>query len=153
MSEHQIETAFLSRAILYDDSDAHRQLEKSIAQVLRDERCVQRMASLTTLFLVLAIAGVAYASVLEENFPYNTSEAVIRVFCELVLASLICLAGFAGLLTIYRKKLNRLRNECRQLVVRLLESHLGNPHRAKLRVNDPVSDEREAFQIPSRSGT
>ena len=40
---------------------------------------------------------------------------VIRVLCEIGLASLICLVAFAGLLMGYRKKVNRLRDQCRPL--------------------------------------
>ena len=127
MGEHETETAFLRHIILYDDSGERHKLEKGIAQVRRDMCCVQRVVSLTAPFPLLAIAGIAYGVLLQENFPYNGSELVFRVLCVLGLASLICLVGFAGLLTVYRKKLHRLRKEARQLVITLLESRLGNP--------------------------
>jgi hypothetical protein len=38
MSEHQTETAFLRRIILYDDGEERRKLETSIARVQRDHR-------------------------------------------------------------------------------------------------------------------
>ena len=145
MSEHHRDTAFLRDIIRYDESDERRKLEKNIAQVQRDERCVQRLALVISLVPGLAIAGIAYGALLQRNFPYGLSEHVIRVFCELVLASLICLGGFAGLLAVYRWKLNRLRNECRQLVMRLLESHLGKPHLETLPRSQRASEEREAF--------
>jgi hypothetical protein len=127
MSTHQTEAAFLRHIIRYDGSEERRKLETSIAEVQRDQRCVQRVASVTALFPLLAIAGVAYEGILQENFPYNGSGLVFRLLCEIGLASLICLVGFAGLLTIYHLKLNRLRKGCRQLVTRVLESHLGKP--------------------------
>ena len=148
MSEHQIETAFLRHIILYDNSDECRKMEKSIAQVQQDVRSVQRVASVTALFPLLAIASFAYGVLLQENFPYNMSELVLvfRILCELGLAALICLVGLAGLLTVYRKKLNRLRKECLQLVTRLLESHLGKPRIPTLPSSHRVNDDREAFQ-------
>lgn len=146
MSEHQRETAFLRRVILYDDSDEHRNLEKSIAQVQHDERCVHRMAWVMALFLMLALAGLAYGAILHKNFPYNGPDLVFKVLCEVILASLICLMAFAGLLTVYRRKLNRLRDECRQLITRLLESHLGKPHIPALPGSQRGPDNREAFQ-------
>jgi hypothetical protein len=125
MTAHQIEMAFLSSVIPYDDSDEPLKLQKSISQLQRDERCVRRLAWAMALFLMLGSAGVAYGGILQENFPYNLPEYVIHVFCVFVLASLICRVAFAGLLAAYRRKLNRLREECRRLVARVLESHLG----------------------------
>jgi hypothetical protein len=152
MSEHQKETTFLRHVILYADCDEHRRLEENIAQVQRDERCVQRVASVTALFPVLAIASIAYGGILQENFPYNGSGLVFKILCELGLASLICLVAFAGLLMVYRRRLNRLREECRQLVTRLLESHLGTPHIQTLPGSHRGADNREAFQGTAQSG-
>jgi hypothetical protein len=147
MSEHQRETKFLRHVILYDDSDEHRKVEKNIAQVQHDERCVQRLAGIMALFLMLASAGIAYGAILHKNFPYDGSELVFRILCEAVLASLICLVAFAGLLMVYRWRLNRLREEGRRLVTRLLESRLGKPYTPTL--PDKGTDDRDA---PSRSG-
>jgi len=132
--------------IRYDDTDERRKLEKRIAQVQRDGRCVRRAASVAALCTMLAMAGLAYGAVLDGNFPYNESQFVIRVLSELGLASLICLVAFAGLLTAYRKKLNRLREECRRLITRLVESHLGQPHLAAVRGSPRASDNREVAE-------
>jgi hypothetical protein len=152
MSAHQIETAFLSSVILYDDSDEPLKLQKSIAQLQHDERCVRRLAWAMALFLMLGLAGAGYGGILQENFPYNLPQHVINVFCGFVLASLICLVAFAGLLVVYRRKFNRLREECRRLVARLLESHLGKPHIPTLAGSHRGADDREAFQGPVESG-
>jgi hypothetical protein len=147
MSEHQIETAFLKHLIRYDDSDECRKLERSLVQVQADVRSVQRIAAVTALSPLLAIAVFAYGVLLEEHFPYNKSELVpvFRILCELGLASLICLVGLAGLLMVYRKKLNRLRKECLQSVIRLLESHLGKPRIPMLPSSPRVIDNGEVF--------
>lgn len=146
MSEHQTETAFLRHIIRYDDGDEGRKLEKSIAQVQQDVRCVQRVASVTALFPLLAIAGVTYGVILQEDFPSNLSDHVLRVLCVLGLASLICLVGFAVLLTVYLKRLHQLRKEARQLVIRLPESRLGKPEMPTLPRSHRVFGDGEAFQ-------
>jgi hypothetical protein len=132
MNEHQRETLFLRHLISYDESDDRRKLEESLAQAQRDERCVQRFASVTALFPLGAIAGVGYGLMLQKNFPYDGPHPGLRVLCEIGFASLICLVAFAGLLMGYRKKVNRLREECRRLVARRLDSHLSKPDIATL---------------------
>ncbi len=151
MSEHQIETALLRSLILYADSDEPLKLKNSIAQVRHDEHCVRRWASAMALFLMLGLAGVGYGGILQENFPYNLPQHVIDIFCALVLALVICLVAFTGLLTVYRRKLNRLRKECRRLVTRLLESHLGEPRIPTLAGSQTEPDNREAFQDAAES--
>jgi hypothetical protein len=145
VSEHQREMAFLKQAILYDGSGERRKLEQSIAQVLRDQGCVRRVACVPALLLLLVIAGFGYGAILNEDFPYNGSEVVYRILCEIGLASLICLVAFAGVLTLYRLKLSRLREECRRLVKRLLESHLGKPHIPTLPGSQREPDNHAAF--------
>jgi len=146
MSEHETEMAFLRHIILYDDSDERRKLERSIAQVQQDVRCVHRVVSVTAPFPLLAIAGIAYGAILQNNFPFNGAELVFTVLCVVGLASLICLVGFAGLLTVYFQKLHRLRKEARQLAVRLLESRLGKPQIPTLPRSHRVFDDGEASQ-------
>jgi hypothetical protein len=147
MSKHHIETAVLRHINLYDDSDECRQLEKNMERVYQDVRTVQRVASVTVLFPLLAIVGFAYGVLLQENFPYNNSEFVLvfRILCELGLASLICLVGLAGLLIVYRKKLNRLRQECLQSIISHLESHLGKPRIPALPSRPRVIDDGAAL--------
>jgi hypothetical protein len=146
MSAHQTETAFLRHIILYDESNERRKLEENIVQVQQDVRCVQRVASVTAPFPLLAIVGIAYGAILHDNFPFNGAEVVFTVLCVLGLASLICLVGFAGFLTVYFKKLHRLRKEARQLAIRLLDSRLGKPQIPTLPRSHRVFDDREAFQ-------
>src|SRR6266850_332477 len=127
MSEHPTEPGFQTHSIVFDDADPRRKLEERIAQIQRDEGCVQRAASMMALFVVLGAVGFGYGAVLEKNFPYGQSSFVINLICELGLAALISLVAFVSLLLSYRNKLHHLREECRGLVTRLLESHLGQP--------------------------
>ena len=153
MSKHQSETAFLRHILLHHDSDECRKLEKRIAQVQQDVCCVKRVAAVTLLFAALGVTGLLYGVILHANFPFNGAEFACIVLCELALASLICSVGLVVLLTVYHTKLNRLRKECRQLVIRLLEPHWGNPPIATSPSRHRVSDDREAFQSTTEVST
>lgn len=127
MSEHQRETAFLRQCILYDDSAARHGLEERITRVQRDERCLRRAMWLMGLLAALAVAGLGYGVVFVENVLYNTSQLIITIICAVGVGSLFCLLVFVGLGIAYRNNLDQRREECRQLVTRLLESRLGKP--------------------------
>ena len=129
MNEHQKQTAFLTQCIRYDDTIEHHKLEEKITELQRDEICVRRAVWLMALFAALAMAGLCYAAVFLADYPLNlsqfTAQLFIKVLCALGVGSLICLLAFLGLGTIYRKELDRRREECRRLTTRLLESRLG----------------------------
>ena len=136
MSEHQKHTEFLKQCILYDDSSERHRLEQKVAGTQRDLRCVQRAMWLMALLTLLAVAGLGYEDVLMVNFPYDTPTSAISTICALGVGSLISFLAFAGLGMIYTRKLDQRREECRQLVTRLLESRLGKP------IADPLRDIR-----------
>ncbi len=136
MSEHQKHTEFLRQCILYDESARRQELVEEIARIQCDARCVRRAAWLMAMLTVLAVTGLGYGTVLVDNFPYNMPQSIVNLICALGLGSLISLLAFAGLGMVYRKKLDRRREECRQLVARLLESRLGKP------VTTPSGDNR-----------
>lgn len=127
MSEHEKHTEFLRRCLHYDESDARRKLEEEIVQIQSDERCVWRAASLMAVLTALAMAGLGYGVILADNFPYNTPESIVNLIFAVGLGSLISLVAFVGLGMVYRMKLDQRRDECRHLVMGLLESHLGKP--------------------------
>ena len=131
MSEHQRETAFLRRCLRYGDSAEHEALDKKIAEIQRDERCVRRALWLLALLAALAITGLGYAAVFLEDFPGRMSRFatrfIVQLFCALSLGSLICIPAFLGLRIVYRMKLDQRREDCRRLVTKLLESRLGKP--------------------------
>jgi len=62
-------------------------------------------------------------------------------------ASLISLVAFVVLGMVYRKMLDRRREQCRQLVTRLLESRLGSPVSAPWRESALRHTSRGASQI------
>jgi hypothetical protein len=147
MSEHQRETAFLWHCLRYEDSAEHQALDERITQIQRDERCVRRAVWLMALLTALVVAGLCYAAVLVDNFPYNTPQLIVNIICALGLASMICMVVFVGLRMVYRMKLDQRREECRQLVTKFLESRLGKrvttPWR-EIRVGD---GNRETIQV------
>jgi len=127
MSEHQKHTEFLRECLLYDDSAGRQELNKGIIQIQRDARCVWRAVWLMAMLAALAAAGLGYGAVLVDDFPYNTQPFIINLICALGVGSLICLVALVGLGMFYRMRLDQRREECRQLVARLLESRLGKP--------------------------
>jgi hypothetical protein len=137
MSEHQKHTEFLRHCLRYGESTEHQALEEEITQIQRDERCVQHAVWLMAILTALAVAGLGYPAILVESFPYNVPQFIVNLICALGVTSLICLLVFMGLGMVYRKKLDQRREECRQLVTRLLESRLGKP------VTTPLRDMRD----------
>ena len=127
MSEHQKHTEFLRHCLRYGESTEHQALEEKITQIQRDERCVQRAMWLMAILTALVVAGLGYPVILVENFPYNVPQFTLNLVCALGVASLICLLAFVGLGMAYRRKLDQRREECRQLVTKLLASRLGKP--------------------------
>ncbi len=127
MGEHQNHTKFLRQCLLYDDSSKRHELEKTFSQLQRDLRCVRRAAWLMAMLATLAVAGLGYAAVLTDNFPYNLPPFILNLLCTLAVGSLISLLAFAGLGMVYCRQLGQRREECRQLVAKLLASRLSRP--------------------------
>jgi hypothetical protein len=133
MSASPGETALPGSFIVCDETDERRKLEGRIWQAQRDERCVRRAAMLTALITALDGVALAFGALYADNLGYGGSGFVFKLICELGLASLICLGAFMAFWFIYRRKVHRLREECRRLVTKLLDSHLRKPQIAPLR--------------------
>src|SRR5579863_2983983 len=129
LSEHQKETAFLRRCILYEEGKEGRQLDERIAQIQRDERSLRRMTWLMGLLAALVLAGFGYLVFISEDFSNHISqfaaEFISKLVCALGIGSLVSLLAFSLLGILNRRELNRRRQECRQLVTTLLERRLG----------------------------
>ncbi len=128
MSDHHKQTEFLKRCLRYDESAGGQELERQITRIQRDERCVRRAVWLMAILAALAVAGLAYPAILLANFPYSAPQTIVNFICALGVASLISLVAFVVLGMVYRKMLDRRRDECRHMVTKLLDSRLGNPH-------------------------
>ena len=137
MSDHEKHTEFLRQCILYDESTRRQELHERITRIQRDARCVRRAVWLMAMLIALVVAGLGYEVILVDNFPSNLPPLIINLACALGIGSLISLLAFMGLGMVYRMKLDRHREECRQLVTRLLETRLGKP------VTTPLRDMRD----------
>ena len=131
MNEHQKQTEFLRQCILYGDTAEHHPLEERIVQLQRDERCLRRALWLMALLAALALAGLCYAAIFLTVDPQTISrfmtQLIGQALCALGLGSMTCLLAFMGLGVIYRKELDKRREECRRVATKILESRLGQP--------------------------
>ena len=126
MSDHKKHTEFLRECIRYDGSARRQELMNEIVQIQGAARCVWHAAWLMAMLAVLALAALGYGTILVANFPYNAPQSIVSLIYALGLGSLVSLLVFAGLGMAYRVKLDQRRDECRQIVMKLLESRLGN---------------------------
>jgi hypothetical protein len=150
----QTETGLPGSIIVCDETDERRKLEGRIWQAQRDERCVRRAAMLMALVASLDGVALAFGALYADNLGYGESGFVFKLICELGLASLICLGAFVAFWFIYRRKVHRLREECRWLVTKLLESHLRKPQIAPLRGSLMGAGSRPAAQdAPAVNGS
>jgi hypothetical protein len=133
MSEYEREVEFLRQCILYEESSGRQELEEEIAYIQRNTRSVQRMAWLMTALTALAIAGLGCPAILLKSFPYNTPRFIVNLVCALGMGSLVSLLLCVCLGMVYRNRLCRQKEACRQLVTKLLESRLGKPLTEPLR--------------------
>jgi len=108
---------------------------EEIARIQRDARCVRRAVWLMAILAALAVFGLGYGVILVNNFPNNIPQFILNIFNVLAVSWLICILTFAALGMAYRWKLDRRREECRQIVTRLLESRLGKSATTLLRDN------------------
>lgn len=124
MSEHRRETAFLKRIIAFDGSAAGRELERRLVQAETNERCIQRAALLAGGVAVLCAAGLGYGMVLQEDFFFGEPQLVVDLLCAVGMALFVSLLVFVVLLLWHRKQLCGVREECRQLMTRFLDTRL-----------------------------
>jgi hypothetical protein len=124
---HKRELSFLRHLMLYDATEERLELEQKINRAERNERCARRAVGLMAVLTGLAVAGLGYSAILLEDFPQNTNQLLIRIFCALGLASLISLLAFVAFWLVARGELDEQREGCRRLVTRTVESRLGKP--------------------------
>jgi hypothetical protein len=129
MNDRQKQTEFLRQCLLYDGSSECHTLAEKIRLLQHKERCVRRAVWLMILLAALAFVGLGYLAVFLEDFPRNLPGFMPRFITQacsvLGLSSMICIPAFVGLEVVYRKELDELREECRRLATKLLESRLG----------------------------
>lgn len=127
LSERQREVVFLRGLMQFDETNESRDLEAQLDRAEHSERCVRRAVLLMSLLTAGAIMGLGYAAVLLDDFPPTESHFVVRILCAFGLASLTSLLVFVGCWLVCRGKVNDVRDGCRRLVRRILESRLRRP--------------------------
>jgi len=151
MGDHQKHTEFLRECIRYDESARRQELMEEIVRIQRDARCVRRAVWLMAILIALAAFGYGYGTALVNNFPYNIPQFIINTFCVLVVSWLISILAFAVLGIAYRMKLDRRREECRQIVTRLLASRLGKTDTMRFRGHHLDAGEGRTAVLPTKS--
>jgi hypothetical protein len=121
MSKRQQQTAFLKALILHGNVDERAQLQEQIKRAERDELCAWRALWLVSVLAVFSCCGICYSAVLIPEFFQNSSNVVVKVFCGLGLASLICTVTFLGFWMWCRGVLNRVQQVCRRYVMATLQ--------------------------------
>ncbi len=127
MNEHHQQTEFLKHCLRYDESARRHELDQEMRQIQKDILCIKKSVSLMALLMALDLAGYCYGMVLMENFTHSVSQFILNSLCAVGAGSLISLMVFFCLGRVYRRKLDRRREECRLLVTRALETRLGGP--------------------------
>ena len=56
MLDHKTQTAFLKALIAYEDNEASRQLQDSLAQAVRERKCIRHALFLMVTLFILAVA-------------------------------------------------------------------------------------------------
>jgi hypothetical protein len=124
MTEHRKQAAFLKALLSFDDSTEHQALRDRLAQAESNERCILGACWLVGLIALFGLAGLGYSAVLLDQFFDGSTHVLIRIFGALGLGSGLCLLFFLGLWFWYRTAVNRIHEECRRVVTRMLERKL-----------------------------
>jgi hypothetical protein len=129
MSEREREMALLREILSRDPTAESRQVEGEINRLQGQIRVLHRAVFFMVVLVALACVGLGYAAILSWDYPDNmwrfSRHVGVRVPCALGLASGACLLCFMGLGVVYRRQLNRQRENARRLARRLLASPGG----------------------------
>lgn len=125
MNEYRRQSDFLRHLLALDDSRLSRTLQEQLVVAERNERCLFVSCRLVALIGVLGFLGFGYTAVLLPEFFNSSTHVLIRLFSALSLGSAICLVVFAGVWLWYRATANRVREDCRQSVIRMLAARLN----------------------------
>lgn len=93
-------------------------MDERIARAHRERACVQKAAFTAAVFALLAFTA--------SRAEFFQAEPKLRLWVLAVggLAAMICFLTFLGVFVIYSVKLNNLREECRSLIRKLLETRM-----------------------------
>jgi hypothetical protein len=126
MSDHKhTHTELLKHCLRYDDSSQRHELEKDLTRMQREVHCVQKAVWLMGILAALAVAGLAYPTLLLKDLPHSTQRLIMSLMFALFLGSLISLGAFLVLGVVYRRKLRKQREVCSHMVKRVLAERFG----------------------------
>lgn len=126
-TKRNTEGAFLKQLIAHDTSEESCQLQHSLVQAGRDERCIRRAMFLMWTLFIFSLAGLGYCAVLLPDVFHNPDHMITRSLCYLGLGALISQGVFIGYFFWHRAVVSRLHGECRLLVLALAQSRLKHP--------------------------
>ena len=121
MSEYRKQAAFLKALMMYEENTEHHFLVERLGHAEKNEHCILCACRLVGLIAMVGLAGLGYSAVLLPEFFDHSPHVVIGFFSALGLGSLLCLVAFVGLWLWYRRALNRVHDECRRAVTRMLD--------------------------------
>jgi hypothetical protein len=124
MTEYSKQSAFLKQLMELDQSAETRLLRDRLQTAERNERCVLSACGLVAIIALFGLAGLGYSAVLLRQFFDSQTHVLIRIFGALGLGAGLCLLFWVGLWFYYRGAVNRVREECRRQVTRMLEARL-----------------------------
>jgi len=140
MSKRQKQTAFLKSLVLHGNMAGQVELQERIDKAERDELCAWRALWLVSLLAFFSICGICYSAVLIPEFFQSSSHIAVKFFYGLGLASLVCAVAFLFFWLWCRGVLNRLHEECRRLIMAMLEPDERAIHSA---LSLPASEKTE----------
>ncbi len=127
----------------YDESPESQVLRERLTVAERNEYCLYSACRLVGMVGLLGFSGLGYSAVLLPSFFDNSSHFLIQLCSALGLGSAMCLAFFVGLWLWYRGTTNKVREECRRTVAKLIEARL-RPEACRA---DPVIQEAPYLSI------
>jgi hypothetical protein len=133
------------RLLVLAEPKAERDLHARIEQAQHDERCIRFAFTLVALVGGFALAGLGYCAVLHPEFLDNTTPTLVKVFCAVALGSLICVIVFVCCWIWYRGNSNRLYEECRHLVMDIIQTRLKSAPK-------PTFVQTLDFSLPVKAG-
>ncbi len=122
MNKNKSQTDFIQALILHGDSTERNSLLQRMANAERDEHSCRCALVLVLILSLISLSAVCYGAVLLPDFFHGGSKVVMKFFCGLGLASMICSVVFCGCWLWYRSILNRLHRESRRFLLGILES-------------------------------
>jgi hypothetical protein len=129
--ERNTERAFLKLLIAHDTSKESQQLQHSLSQAERDEKCIRRALSLVVMLFMLSLVGLGYCAILFPEVLYQSRYHVLSGLGGLGLGSVISLVGILTCLLWHSVAVSRLHRTCRLRLLAKIQLQRGTaPSRA-----------------------